>query len=109
MKLKFDRALLEVVAAYLLEKLEESDPQIYQAKSPINCLTLFFKYELHSDIGLFKEFVRKHYECDYVANELRKSVVAKCAYFERRAVLVQVEFFVFKLSNPESSSSNLFF
>jgi hypothetical protein len=101
--MKFDRALLEVVAIYLMEKFEEINSEGYPATNPADWLTGFFRYTLNGDIQLFAEFIRQHHEGDYILNELRKGLVSPWIYYERRFVLTQVDLFLVKL-NPEGSS-----
>ena len=101
--MKFDRALLEVVAIYLMEKFEEINSEGYPAMNPADWLTGFFRYKLNGDIQLFADFVRQHYEGDYVLNELSKGVVKPWVYYERWAVLLEVKRFIVKL-NPENTS-----
>jgi len=101
--MKFDHELLESVAGYLMEKCEESNSEKHPSESPSQWLIRFFRYTLNGDIQLFANFVRQHYEGDYILNELRKDIVEPWAYYNRRALLIDVSFFVMKL-NPESTS-----
>jgi hypothetical protein len=101
--MKFDRALLEVVAIYLMEKFEEISSEGYPAKNPADWLTGFFRYKLTGDIRLFAEFIRGHHQGDFIVNELRKSIVKPWVYYERRFVLSQVNLFVIKLNAGNTS------
>jgi hypothetical protein len=101
--MKFDRALLEVVATYLMEKFEEINSEGYPATNPADWLTGFFRYTLNGDIQLFAEFIRQHQEGDYILNELRKGIVKPWVYYNRRTVLNDVHLFLVKL-NAENTS-----
>lgn len=101
--MKFDRALLEVVAIYLMEKFEEINSEGYPATNPADWLTGFFRYTLNEDIQLFAEFIRGHHQGDSIVNELRKDIVKPWVYYERRTVLNHVHLFLVML-NAENTS-----
>lgn len=92
--MEMNRAQLDVVIKYLLEKVNED---VLLAARPYSCYTIdtgFFRYSNDEEFEIILDYVAEHFEADYFANELRKAVVDELDYYTRRLVLAHIEFFI---------------
>ena len=88
-----NRALLDVVIKYLLEKVNE---EVLATDKPDPCYTIdtgFIRYR-EEEFEIVLDYIAHHFEADFFANELRKAVVEELDYYTRRVVLSQIEFYV---------------
>jgi hypothetical protein len=92
--MEMNRAQLDVVIKYLLEKANEEVVATNKTDSCYSIYTGFFRYSIDQEFQIMLDYIANHFEADFFANELRKAVVEELDYYTIRLVLCHVEFFI---------------